>query len=61
MENMQRVELEVEKHGREEERNKKNQQAVLVCHTLVMTLYYLFESYLDLHFLKEVLVLARQQ
>lgn len=52
MENMQRVELEVEKHGREEERNERNQQAVLVCHALVMTLYNpfgnIFQNYLIL-------------
>lgn len=41
---MQRVELDVEKHVREGEKDKKNQQAVLVCHALVMTLYYPFEN-----------------
>lgn len=43
-ENMQRVELEVEKHVREGEKDKNNQQAVLFCHALVMTLYYPFEN-----------------
>jgi len=39
---MQRVELEVEKHVREGEKDKNNQQVVLSCHSLVMTLHYYY-------------------